>query len=358
MRRSNLNTVAGRAGIVVALAACRDGAALVVVSAEEVGVVARPDGIVGRDGGPSALAFGRSVWTYGDTVLAAPDAVGTNWHTNSFELRDPADWATTFETPRDASGAPTYLIPLSDDEAAWDAAHAPEDCPEAPCGTRWALWPSMPLFDAEAGRAWFLFGLYEEHHPSGIGVASWDGLDAPVVRHSVDGSGLLFPEPEREWSNAPVVHDGHLWAFGCERQGWDRPCALARVPLDAVDQRDAWRFFDGEGWSADARDAADLFDGAPIMSVSWVPALDRWLLVYSGAFSRDVEARTAPELVGPWSGATVLFTSDGDAHYDVVHHPDCAEDDGATQWITWSRSTGGWFDAEHVAWRVELAAAR
>jgi hypothetical protein len=341
------------------IAACLPDPALVVVSAEEVGTVPRSEAIQGRDGGPSGLAFGRSVWTYGDTVLNAADADGTNWHTNSWDHVDPASWrdGAAPETPVDEVGAPGFFIELTDEEKAWDAAHAAEDCAEPPCGVRWALWPSQPLVDEASGRAWVLYGLLNEELPSGIGVASWDGLDQPVVRHEVDGSWFLFPEPELGWANAPVVADGHLYTFGCPLRGFARPCHLARVPLASVDDRSAWRFLGRDGWSADAEDRVKLFDGAPIMEVSFVEALDQWLLVYADAFSRTVHARTAPTLEGPWSAEIELFEVDGEAPYDAVQHAELAEDDGRIQWVTYSRPTGeGWFGAEHALWRVEIEA--
>jgi len=47
-----------------------------VLSAEEVGIVAQPDTITGRDGGGGAEVFGQSVWTSGDTVLSVADENG------------------------------------------------------------------------------------------------------------------------------------------------------------------------------------------------------------------------------------------------------------------------------------------
>ena len=190
----------GRAALTAASigAGCAPPAGLRVVSAEERGLVSRPEAIVGRDGGGSAAAFGRSVWVYGDTVLRDVDARGTNWHTNSYELRDRETWREAFEAPVDEVGAPRLLVDLTDEERAWNEAHGPEDCPEAPCHAGWALWPSEPLYDEAAGRAWLLYGLYSDAWPSGIGVASWGGLDAPVERRRVGGSWLLFPGPETE----------------------------------------------------------------------------------------------------------------------------------------------------------------
>ena len=48
-----------------------------------------------------------------DTVLDDVASDGTNWHTNSWDIRDPATWMTDVETPVDAIGAPRYFVELS-----------------------------------------------------------------------------------------------------------------------------------------------------------------------------------------------------------------------------------------------------
>ena len=78
------------------------------------------------------------------------------------------------------------------------------------------------------------------------------------------------------------------------------------------------------------------------------------MAVYSRPFSHRIVARTAPELTGPWSAQTVLYTVDGDAPYDAVNHPEYAEDDGRVQYVTYSRPTTGWFGSEFALIRVEL----
>jgi hypothetical protein len=336
------------------LAGCQP-ADLAVVRAEQIGTVPRSESIQGRDGGGSNRAFGKSIWVYGDTVLNDVDEDGTNWHTNSYDIADPLTWMTGFETPVDSVGAPRFFVELSDEEKAWNDLHAAQDCPEAPCGKGWALWPSGPLFDEQRQRAWVLYGLYNDEFPSGIGIASWDALDQPVVRHMVGDSWLLFPAPEVEWANAPVVYGDWLYAFGCPLRGLSRPCMLARAPLEDPRDRAAWRFWDGDGWSSSSSEAEKLFQGAPIMEVSWNRALDRWLLVYSKPFDPDVVARTAEYLQGPWSDEEVLFRAPGESPYDAVHHAELEEEDGLVQYITYSQPTTGWFGSEHVLWRVELA---
>lgn len=264
---------------IAASAGCRARADVSVVSAEALGTVPRSDWIVGRDGGSSGLAFGRSVWVFGDTALSDPDAAGSTWHTNSYAIADPATWRdASFDEPTDAVGAPRLFVPLTAEETAWNDVHGGDPCDEAPCGAKWALWPGAPIADDHGG-AWILYGLYNDAQPSGIGIAAWAGLDQPVVRDPTDGSGLLFPGDEPEFANAAVAHDGFLYAFGCTLTGLSRPCALGRAPLDRPNDRAAWTFYDGAGWSSSLGDAVHLFDGAPIMEVSYDDALGRWLLV-------------------------------------------------------------------------------
>lgn len=328
-----------------------------VGSAVEVGILPRSETVRGRDGGSSALAFGRSIWTYGDTVLAAPDEHGESWHTNSFGIARTLSWSDGFDAPVDTAGAPRYFIERTDEELAWDQAHAGQDCPVAPCGVRWALWPSQPLFDEAHATAWVLYGLYNDAQPSGIGIARWSGLEHPVERARLGDSWLLFPHGEPEYANAATVFEGHLYAFGCTLDFVKRHCSLARVAFDAAADRSAWTFFDGHDWVSDYRLARTLFDGGSIMNVGWSESFASWHLVYSPPLDQGVYLRTAPALTGPWSDATLLFRVDGDPPYDAQHHPEMAERGGAVQYVTYSRPNGGGlFASEHAAWRVELTA--
>src|ERR1700678_1967142 len=57
-------------------------------TAEPLGILPQAAIVQGRDGGQSGLVFGHSVWTFGDTVLNAPDAEGVTWHQNSWSYTD------------------------------------------------------------------------------------------------------------------------------------------------------------------------------------------------------------------------------------------------------------------------------
>lgn len=340
-----------------------------VSSAEEIGVLEQSEAIQGRDGGQSALLFGRSVWIYGDTVLNVSDQDGRNWHHNSVSWSDDldaSDGLTGFEEPLDAAGAPAYLIAPTEEEAAFNEAHWDDGDCEEPCGARWAVWPGSPVWDEERQRAIVFYGvIYAEpgdFNFEGVGgsIALWDDPDGlperPELGRYADHPDLLWGPDEGEWSNAPAIADDHLHGFSCPQRGWDRPCFLGRAPLERVQDHDAWRYWTGESWSRDPDDADKLFDGAPIMSLSFNSYLDSWLVVYSPPLDDGIYARTAPELTGPWSSRTKLYTVESEhTPYDAVHHAELSEGGGRVEYITWSRPTGeGWFGTELALLRVEF----
>ncbi|WP_437898499.1 DUF4185 domain-containing protein [Sorangium sp. So ce124] len=349
------------------LAACGGEPGPGVESAEEIGVVEKGAWIEGRDGGDSAVVWGKSVWVYGDTVLTQADEAGTNWHHNSFDISDDLDASDGiggFSSPADSVGAPGYFIAPTADEQAFNDAHAGDDCAEAPCGARWAVWPGAPVFDAARDRALIPYGLiYAEpgdFNFRGVGqsFAIWEGLDEaperPIVDASAEHPDLLFGEGEPGWGAALVAHGDDLYTFACDGS-LSKPCRLARVPLETPVDRGAFRYFDGDGWSDDAGDAAELFDGAPIMSVSYCEHLGAWLAVYAPPFDHRIVARTAPDLTGPWSDESTLYTAPEEhAPYDAVHHVEYEEDGGRVQYITYSRPTSGWFGSEFALVRVVL----
>lgn len=345
--------------MLILLLACRpDGPA--VLSAEEIGVVEQSEAIQGRDGGQSARLFDRSVWIFGDTVLNVPDEDGRNWHHNSVswtEDMSASDGLTGFVEPLDSAGAPAYLIAPTDEEAAFNDAHWDDGDCEEPCGARYAVWPGSPVWDEANQRAIVFYGLiYAEpgdmnFEGRGEGIAVWTDLDSPPER-----SEILWEADDGEWGNTSAIQGDRLYTFSCALDGWSRPCSLARAPLDEILDRSAWQVWTGDGWSADSGDADTLFDGAPIMGLSYNSYLQSWLMTYVAPLSSDIVARTAPELTGPWSDEAVLYTVPSeDAPYDAVHHAELSEDGGRVEYITWSRATGdSWFGAEFALLRVEL----
>jgi hypothetical protein len=362
-------------GILLApsLIGCGDAAEVTVLSSKEIAVLPQSSAISGRDGGASALAWGKSIWSYGDTVLSIDDEQGTNWHHNSFSFTedlDAADGIDGFAEPLDSKGAPGYLVAPTEEEEAFNKAHRGDPCAEEPCGARWAAWPGPPLFDAKRDRSLIVYGLiYAEpgdfnFHGVGQGIAVWKSFDAPRERPIIDATKehptLLFQENEPSYGLAPVIKDDMFYNFACSSgEPLSPPCSLARAPLESVLDRSTWEYWDGDAWSRDINAAEALFSGAPILSVAWNAHLARYTAVYSEPLSNDVSIRTAPDLWGPWSDAETLFVADRKSDegtvYDAYLHGEYEEDGGRVIYVSHSRPTGvGWFGAEIALVRVEL----
>mgnify|MGYP001089486957 CR=1 FL=1 len=100
------------------------------------------------------------------------------------------------------------------------------------------------------------------------------------------------------------------------------------------------------GWTAETVPELPPFQGgAAGNSLFWVPALQKYIVVYSGVFSSDVFYRTADRIWGPWSDQTYLFTGlpnsyDDTADYAAMAHPEFAEQNGNVQYIAYVHITG------------------
>lgn len=369
-QRRSVSSAIGTA--LVALAFGCDAPAVRARASESLGVVPQSTAIVGRDGGASALLWGKSVWSFGDTVLAEPDADGQTWHHNSFAVTDDllgGDGIALLEDPRDAAGAPRYLTPPTEDERTFNLRHAGDPCEESPCGARFATWPGAPVYDAAEDRALIPYEIiYAEPGDfnfagRGCSWAIWRGLEEDAERPVIDARAAqptaLFPQDGPCPTLAPRIEGTHLYAFSCGNDGFERPCILARVETAHLLEREAWRFWDGASWTEDARDGVPVLDGGPIMSVVWAEAFGVYVLAYSGSFSNDVLFRTAEALEGPWSEPETLFVAarDEGTTYDAYLHPELSEDGGRVQYVSYTRGNHvGWFGSELVLERVELEA--
>lgn len=89
-------------------------AALTVLSATDLGTIPTNPDILGRDGAFSALFQGYSVWVYGDTFLAKPNAEGRGLISDSWSYTTDLNaqaGITGFQERLDSSAAPTMILP-------------------------------------------------------------------------------------------------------------------------------------------------------------------------------------------------------------------------------------------------------
>jgi hypothetical protein len=364
----------------LALVACKQqqpAPAFAVVRARELGPLPQSTAIKGRDGGYSGRFAGRSVWLYGDTVLAFDGEDGTSWRNNTASTTtdlDASDGVEGFVEDSDGKGAPREFFPQTSDERAFNVAHSEalqgKDKCQQPCGARWALWPGQIVEDATRQRALVIYTeIYGEpgewsFHSVGMGIATWGGpgtaVERPEVRPGTPHPTLLFGEDEPSFASAAVAKDGQLYLFGCA--GTDKACRLARAPLDQVLARSAWTFFaGGERWTPDPRQAVTLFNGMDMTSVHWNSYAQSWIAVYSPPFENRLMMRSAPQLVGPWSAPVKIVDAvapwkSGEFAYSGLGHAELAREGGRFEYVSYYRSTAPW-QGEIRLVEVELSSA-
>jgi hypothetical protein len=325
-----------------------------------LGTIKTNRGILGRDGGSSALFQGYSIWLYGDTFLEKPDALGRKLISNTWSYTkdlDAHDGIARFRERTDSHREPTMLVPETPEERAFNRAHDGEHCREEPCGERWAIWPPAIVADPARNRA-LVFYIVVHAKPGafdfqsiGSSIAVLHDLRGPAQRSRhdpplVDGHpDLMFNQNDPNFGTTALITDGMLYVYGCgsPTKGDDRGCRLGRVePGQALD-RGAWNFYAGDGrWSPMITDAVSVFDASSVASVWWNRFLQRYIALYCKAFSENVVMRTAPAPEGPWSSETLLFTAmkpvDGNI-YDAHAHQEYESGDGQTIYVTYSRAT-------------------
>jgi hypothetical protein len=356
----------------VCLAACgpSEPPTLRATSATELGTVPQSSKIQGHDGAASGLAFGHSVWLYGDTFLNDADAEGETLHSNSFAYTDDldaSDGIDGFVERLDSAGAPTPLVPDTADEATFDQQHYGDPCMVTPCGARWAKWPGAPLFDAANDRALIPYSLIYAQpgnfnfHGVGASIAVWTDFASAATRPTLSSDPtyptMIFSQEEPGYDESLVIDGDDLYAFACDTSGGGSPCTVARAPLADVLTRSAYTFWDGSTWSPTIGNARPIFDGGQGVNVFRLGA--QWVAVYTDNLTSDVVLRSAPAITGPWSGSTHLFTAaqtGGGWTYDTYVHQEYTPADGSALYVTYTRSNGvGWFGSETVLERVTLA---
>ena len=334
--------------------------ALKVGTVSDLGTVSTNPDILGRDGAVSTVFQGYSVWLYGDTFLANPNADGRGLISDSWSFTSDFNaqgGITGFQERLDSSGAPEMILPETSAEFAFNQAHNGNPCQVEPCGARWALWPSSIVSDTVNQRALVFYMLVYalpgsfNFQAAGNSVAIWGDFSQPPQRPAfnpvivADHPDLMFDQSQPNFGSAALIAGGSLYIYGCgiPKNSSDKGCRLAKVDPSNVLTPGAWTFYAGNGnWSAQWSAAVSVIPDANILSVSWNDYLQQYVAVYSRLLSNDVMIRTAPKPEGPWSGERRLFSAMAPIAgnvYDARAHSEYDLNGGQAIFITYSRAT-------------------
>jgi len=334
-----------------------------VEEVSEVGPVPFEETVMRRKGARSALLDGESVWVFGETTTSRPGSDGSALRQATLAWTDNLDASkglTPLSELKDGAGVPVEALPLTNEDAAFNAAHSGEKCVE-PCGAGWLLEPGAVVADGERDRLLVFYERVFRHggnHNERVGasLAAWrrpgPSSERPTVRPEADSPRIHFGPEEPGWGSAALTVADHMYVYACEVPTWpaSSTCRLARVPVAAALDRSQWRFFGAGGrWSNDWRDAQPVLQGgieSGILSVHWNPFLGKFMAVYSWNFSRRIAIRFADHPEGPWSEAGMIDidTLPSGPGWDLtaggLGHPEFAREGGRIEYVTYQRTLG------------------
>jgi hypothetical protein len=307
--------------------------------------------LVGQDGGQSIeLDDGDTLFVFADTLLAYPDAWRAGWPESRWPIRrDQGRFLANCAARAGGAALPDELARLRylTDGSGW-----PRELLEATPAeglARVRFWPEHGV--CVAGQV-YLFYLGIEHlspgtwgfRTAGTGLALLDPRTGATRRLRWDnGDWRLWPDlADGSRGGVQVLRAGdHAYVFGSLRHGEATTARLARVALDALDQRGAYEFLCGSGplWSRDPARALDLGPCGNEFSVSWNLYLGAYLMCYAERGERGLCLRAAEHPWGPYSEPARVGGLPIEARNQVAalacEHARYAEDGGRVLWITY-----------------------
>jgi hypothetical protein len=330
-----------------------------VQSVTPMGLVSQDPVVQGRDGTYSAQVGNRSYWLFNDTALTVDNASGENFFSNSLA------WATNLDATNgitlngnyvDSSGYPTTFFPFLPWETQYNQEHAGSgsNCQVKPCGAEFAIWPGPLVPDPAHNRSLILYGeiwrspTYSGWISIGEGIAIWQNgkITRPVIQPGTKYPTLMWQGTDVGFTSGWVVNGDTLYTYGNKGVFLAEDTQIAQVPLESATTASAWTYYAGNNtWSPNAADAVTVFNGgAAGSSVFYDAFLGEYVAIYSGVLNSNLYYNVSYTPWGPWSAATQFYTGlpgyQNNADYAALAHPEFAQGNGQTQFITYVQDTG------------------
>ncbi len=330
-----------------------------VQSVTAMGLVSQDPVVQGRDGTYSAQVGNRSYWLFNDTALTVDNASGENFFSNSLA------WATNLDATNgitlngnyvDSSGYPTTFFPFLPWETQYNQEHAGSgsNCQVKPCGAEFAIWPGPLVPDPAHNRSLILYGeiwrspTYSGWISIGEGIAIWQNgkITRPVIQPGTKYPTLMWQGTDVGFTSGWVVNGDTLYTYGNKGVFLAEDTQIAQVPLESATTASAWTYYAGNNtWSPNAADAVTVFNGgAAGSSVFYDGFLGVYVAIYSGVLNSNLYYNVSYTPWGPWSAATQFYTGlpgyQNNADYAALAHPEFAQGNGQTQFITYVQDTG------------------
>ncbi len=298
--------------------------------------------IRGQDGGTSNVAGGRAYWTFGDTLTDDPSHFV--WNNIAVSSDFQADDCIDLTFKRDDQGFAAPLLPRQEGEVTvWAAAGqvATDD------HTVYFLYNSVSSADIATGT----------FHFRGIGLGKFDTGDLVghrVIENLITDQDLGGASLSLSPAVDILVHDGYAYVYFAV--GFN--VRVGRVQLAQIEDKAAYRYWDGADWVPEAAKSIDILQtagGEQAFNVDWNPYLGKWTAAYSTDTLNTPAMAYADAPQGPFVDETVLFDckalfvagaasaqlvypefDDRYACYHLTQHPELDKNDRQTIYLTYA----------------------
>lgn len=265
-------------------------------------------GILGQDSGGTVEVGGVVYWTFGDTRLA------DGWLPNTISSTTDGDAADCIDlVPKTQDGRAAPLLTEAEGEV--------------------SVWPLA--MEAVSQREVYVYyasvvpGTDRPGQVAGIGLASFD--PATLTAKRLLGGKLVWSN-EQPMPSRTLADGDYIYLFlSVSREYWTMDTILARVRSEAVESPASYEYWqpgtDGKSgqwlsglwneelgaWDPKMATLDPLWRQSGMhngVEVAYNSFLKRWVAVYTSRLLTSVNARTAPELTGPWddSQSTLVLT--------------------------------------------------
>lgn len=259
----------------------------------------RTDGWVGGDGAYSvSLSNKKTLWLFSDTFVGSirdgkrKDVAMVN-NTIGIQTGDKVEFAIW----RNADGKAAAMLAPPKGTAGWFWLQG-----GAAAGNKLHLF--LPRIESTGKGGAFGF----------MHVDQWLGTVSNPDDPPTDWKTTFAKIPhEGSWGAAVCRHGEFVYVFGHRERPAkpfpERKLQAARVPADKLADFAAWRFLGDDKWIEKPESARSQLERmATEFSVSWVPGLKRFALVYTeNGLSDRIMGRFAPDPAGPWSEPVLLY---------------------------------------------------
>ncbi len=306
-----------------------------------------PVGVTGQDCASSiVLPSGEAFWLFGDTIEGPFESI------RNLPLGDKLSNTAAIVPKQDVSDGIKRFQFLTQPDGKRARQIVPFVGDETPAAQR--IWPIHGL--CSDGQIYVFYhrislipgvDVFDNFTLEGMGIARAKVGEWQFERLTAsDGSYEFWKGDKPTFGVFMQQHDGVAYVWGSLMTGM----FLARTSPDKItdlasyeDLNAAPTIGDPEAkpvWSKTFEPTAVLFDSVPNeMSASYNEHLGCYTAIHTLLRENEIVLRTAPEIVGPWSDAEVIYrpekSDESDLFYAAKEHPELARENGKIIYVTY-----------------------